>query len=75
MSAPGRGHFWPQGSNLNNLTRSSYVSIINGLGLLLSDKNIFKVVPYTGLCKTNDPFRGAIFDPRAIIWTILAEVY
>ena len=35
--------------------------------LLLSDKNIFKVFPYMGLCKTSDPRFGAIFDLRAII--------
>ena len=44
-------------------TRWSYVSNIKGLGLLLSDKEIF---PYMGLCKTSDPWHGAIFNPRAI---------
>ena len=49
------------------------VSNIKGLGLLLSDKKIFKVFPY--MVKTIDPQHGAIFDPRAIIWTTLVEVH
>ena len=32
--------------------------------LLLSDKKNFKIFPYKGLCKTNDPTCGAIFDPQ-----------
>ena len=27
------------------------------------------------LCKTSDPWSGAIFDPRAIIWIILVDVH
>jgi hypothetical protein len=30
---------------------------------------------YIHIRKTNDPWGGANFDPRAIIWTILVEVY
>ena len=33
---------------------------------MLSDK-IFKVFPCMGLYKTSDPWRGANFEPRAII--------
>ena len=67
MSALGRGHFWPQGNYLNNLGRGPLgeamcqISNIKGLGLLLSDKKIFKVFPYMGLCKTSDPWSRAIF--------------
>ena len=32
-----------------------------------SDKKIFKNFPYMGLCKKSESWRGAIFDPRAII--------
>ena len=28
-----------------------------------------------GLYKTSDPVDGAIFDPEALIWTILVEVH
>ena len=28
-----------------------------------------------GLCKTSEPHGRAIFDPEALIWTILVEVY
>ena len=74
MSAPGRGLFWPQGNNLNNVGNGqSYESSIKCLGLLLSDNQIFKVFPYMSLCKASDPQREAIFDPRAIICTTLDE--
>ena len=45
MSATGQGHFWPQGNNLNKLSRGSLGEAmyqnIKDLGLLLSEKNIF----------------------------------
>ena len=56
MSAPGQGHFWTQGNNLNNLgggPLGEAMYQIKGLGLLLSDKKIFKVFPYMGLWKTS----------------------
>ena len=34
-----------------------YIRNIQGLGLLVSLKKIFKSVAYTGLCKTSDPWR------------------
>ena len=49
----GRGHFLPQGYNLNILGKGplgSYLPNIKGLGLLVSDKKIFKVFPYMCLC-------------------------
>ena len=27
------------------------------------------------LCKTGDPWVGAIFDPRATVWTIFVKAY
>ena len=39
---------------------------------MVSDKKIFQGFHYVfGLCKTSDPRVGAIFDPRAKVWTIL----
>ena len=78
MSAPGLDHFWPQGSNFNKLGRvppGEAMYQISNAFTLLSDKKIFKVFPYMGICKTSDTWRGAIFDPRAIIWTNLVEVH
>ena len=34
-----------------------------------------KSFPYISLCTTSDPRGGAIFNPRATIWTKLVEVY
>ena len=66
----GRGHFWTQGYNLNNLGRGplgeDYSKYQRVPGLLVSDKKIFKGFLYTSLCKTCQPQEGAIFDPRAI---------
>ena len=43
---------------------------MKALGLAVSDKKIFKGFPYITLCKTGDPWGGANFDPRGIIWAI-----
>ena len=40
---------------------------ITALGLMVSDKKIFHVFPYTSLCKTCDPQGRAIFGPTGII--------
>ena len=47
------------------------------LSLIVSDKKklFFHRLPYIGLCKTCDPWGGAIFGPRNIILTDLVEVY
>ena len=37
--------------------------IINSLGLLVSDKKIFSHFPSISLCKTFDPWGGAISGP------------
>ena len=45
---PGRAHFLPQGHNFNKLGRGLLVDathqILKALGLVLSDKKIFKVL-------------------------------
>ena len=38
---PGAGLFWPQGNNLNNFGRC-YIPNIKALGLVVSDKKVFK---------------------------------
>ena len=54
MWAPNRDNIWPQGYNLDNLGRGSLnncVPNIKGLSLsLVSERKIFKVIPYIGLC-------------------------
>ena len=54
MWAPGRGHFRPQGYNLNNLDRGpqdkAVCQISEGLGLLVADKKVFKGFPYIRPC-------------------------
>ena len=42
---------------------------------MVLDKKIIKDFYCISLCKTKDSRGGAIFDPRAIIWTFLVEVY
>ena len=82
---PGRGHFWPQGYNLNKLGKCSpgdatyqnlykYINI-KALGLMVSDKKIFYGSPYISLCKTCDTRSGATFGPWGIIWTNLVKVH
>ena len=49
---------------------------MGALGLMVFEKKIFfKDLYYVSLHKTNEPLIGASFDPRAIIWTTLVEVY
>ena len=47
LVTPGRGQFWPQGHNLNNLGRGPlddaiYIPNMKALGLVVSDKKIFE---------------------------------
>ena len=56
-------------------TRWCYIPNIKALGLMVSDKKIFSCFTHTSLCKPCDPWGGAIFDPRGIIWTNLVEVH
>ncbi|MCG8046500.1 MAG: hypothetical protein N0E48_12815, partial [Candidatus Thiodiazotropha endolucinida] len=69
----GRGHFGLQGYNLNNFGRGSldkatfYIPNIKDLGLLVSDKKIFKPFPYISLCKTRGHWSGGILGSRALI--------
>ena len=75
---PGRGHFWPQGYNLNNLSSGPqwcYIPNIKGLGLLLLDKKIFKVFSVNESMKNKWPPEWGHLDPRGIIWTSLVEVH
>ena len=76
-----RGHFWPQGYNLNKLGRGSlyYTTYQKSrLYALLFQTWFFHVAPYKSLCKICDPPTPpvrVIFGPRAIIWTNLVQVY
>ena len=78
MSAPGRGHFWSQGNNLNNLGRCSLGEAMYQLSkawaFCFQTKRFYSFSLY-GLCKTTDPRHRAIFDLRAIILTNLIEVH
>ena len=66
--APGWGHILPQDFYMNNFGRSPLDRPkIKSLGLLVSDKKVFKVFPNMGLCKTTDPWGKAILDPKAVI--------
>ena len=62
--------FGPRGIIWTNLversTRSCYIPNIKALR-----QEDFSMFPYICLCKTCDPWSGAIFGPRAIIWTYL----
>ena len=70
MLAPGHGHFWPLGYNLNNLARGpldeAAYQISKTCTFWFQTRRFFKVFPYKGVCKTCDPLGGAIFGPRAI---------
>ena len=62
---PGRGHFWPQGHNLNKIGRGprgdATLPHIKALSLMVSDEKIFPFFPYISLCKTNDPGPGHLW--------------
>ena len=79
MWPPGWGRFWPQGYSLNKLGRrpldnASY-QISWLLALWFQTRRIFHVHPYISLFKACDPWNGAIFGPRGIIWTSLVDVH
>ena len=46
---------------------------MKALGLVVSEKKIFKSFPIYFNVKTVDPWGGAIFDPRGILSTIYVE--
>ena len=50
----GGGHFWAQENNLNKLGKGPIGDFFYGS-------------PYISLCKTCDPWGGAIFGPNEII--------
>ena len=60
----------PHGHNLNKLGRGPLGDAtyhIKALVLVVSDKNILSYFPYISLCKTCDPWGGAIFGFKSII--------
>ena len=46
---------------------------IKALGLIVSEKKIFKSFPIYFNVETLDPWGGAIFDPREILSTIYVK--
>ena len=51
-------------------TRGCLIPNIKDLGLVFSEKKIFKSFSIYFIVKTVDPWGGAIFDPRGILSTI-----
>ena len=43
-------------------------------GPVVTEEKTFEVFSLYEFMKTSDPWGGAIFDPRAIMWIILEEV-
>ena len=54
-------------------SRCCNIQNMKALGLLVSEKKIFKSFPIYFNVKTFDPWGGAIFDPRGILSTIYVE--
>ena len=73
----GKSHFWPCSWNMNNLSLLNKVIYQIWKACAPSfrqeDFKSFFFFPYMSLCKTREPQGRAIFDPGAIIWSILAE--
>ena len=76
---PGASLSWPQGHYLKKLGRGPLGDATyqyqgcKHYGFRQED--FFYVFPYIGLCKTCDPWGGAVSGPRDIIRTNLVEVY
>ena len=70
LYAPGCGHFWPGGHNLNKLSRGPYVILHTKYQSSwlcgFRDEDFLRFSDIT-LCKTYKPRGGAIFGPRVII--------
>ena len=70
--APGWGHLWPQGHNLNKYGRGllgdAVITNIKALGLLVSDKKIFQCFSYKDYVTV-----GPILGPKGIICTHLVK--
>ena len=54
-------------------TRGCLIPNIKDLGLVFSEKKIFKSVSIYFIVKTVDPWDRAIFDPRGILSTIYVK--
>ena len=72
MWSPGRGQFWPQRHNLNNLCRAiswCYIPNTNTLGLVASEKKIFEVFNLKIYFSSCD----LIMQRTRTVWTTLKE--
>ena len=68
LKSPGHGQFGPKGHNLNNIGRQTLDDVtpnMKALGLIVTDKTIFKGNPYISLCKTDDPGARSVLTPGA----------
>ena len=71
MSAPGQGHFWPKGKNLNNLGRGllgeAMYQTSKAWAFCFQTRKFLKFFPVWVYVKQVTPGAGPFFDPRAII--------
>ena len=71
LLTPGAGPFLTPGGFLQQYmwttSRCWNIQNMKALGLLVSEKKIFKSFPIYFNVKTFDPWGGAIFDPRGIL--------
>ena len=74
----GWGQFWPQGYHMKRIDIGPNIIVqgqmIKALLFLVSEKKNFKFSFFVPTFRTCDPWGGASFDPRGIIWTTLVEV-
>ena len=77
LLTPGAGPFLTPGGFLQQYmwttSRCWNIQNMKALGLLVSEKKIFKSFPIYFNVKTFDPWGGAIFDPRGILSTIYVK--
>ena len=75
----GQAQFWPQGHHINKFGRSplghATYQILKLCTFQFQKRRFLKFSFFVPMFQTCDPRRGANFDPRAIIWTILVEVH
>ena len=51
------------------------VSILKACTFYFQTRRFSKFFHYMSLCKTSDTWNGAVFDPRAIFWTVFIKVH
>ena len=75
--APGAWPVWTKGAWLigfiKRTTIQCYIKILKALGLVVFEKTIFLCFSHCKSMRANDPWGGAMFDPRGMVGRIYKE--